>query len=155
MANYNEQMLAYIWIRQQLMNDSALTGYAPGGVWRGLAPNAVSTPFVIVQHQGGLDVITVNGLRMLVDMTFQVKAIGPGDAITTDITNSAAARIDALFGSPPGRPPSGFITVNAVNVGWLYTIYRTAPLVLDELVNGETWTSIGGMYRTQVSQIAA
>ena len=155
MANYNEQMLGYVWIRQQLENDSALTGYAPGGVWRALAPSGASAPYVIIQHQAGKDIVTWNGLRLIVDMTFQVKAVGPGDAITTDITNSAAARIDALFGSPPGRPPSGFIAINGTNVGWLYTIYHEQPLVLDELVNGEIWTNIGGMYRCQVSQIAA
>jgi hypothetical protein len=153
MSNYNEQMLAHIWLIQQLGADSTLLSYAPGGVWRGMAPAGEATPFVIISHQSGQDSLTNFGYRVLTTMTFQVKAVGPASATTA--INSAAARIDALLGSPPGRAAGGPIVVSSVQEGQMYAIYREQPFVLDEIVNGELWTNIGGLYRCQVGQVAS
>src|SRR5690349_11906047 len=101
MANYNEQMLAFIWLSQTLGGDSTLAGLAPGGVWRSLAPPQEAIPFVIMAHQAGADNVTLDGWRVLTEMTMQVKAVGP--ASMTDTLAQAAARIDRLLGGPPGR----------------------------------------------------
>jgi hypothetical protein len=153
MANYNEQMLAFIWLTQTLGGDSTLAGFAPGGVWRAVAPPDTPVPYVIMSHQAGGDVVTLDGYRVLTSMVIQVKAVGP--AGITDTINSAAARIDRLLGGPPGRAAGQTtIMVNAVAEGYMYDTHREQPLVVDETVNGEDWTNIGGFYRCQVGQIA-
>lgn len=148
----HELLLCYAALTNILGGDSLLAGYAPGGVFRSLAQPGTTTPYVIVSFQAGSDSVTMNGFRVLTLTTFQVKAVGP--ASNTDGLALATARIDTLLGSPPGFPPGGIpIVVNAVNAGWLYSIYRDAPLMVDELVSGELWTNAGGLYRMEVGQI--
>lgn len=95
----HEIMYGYQWLEATLSADSTLAGYAPGGVWRALAPPSSLAPYVIVAFHAGTDSVTMNGFRMLDDLVFQVKAVGPASE-TAQIT-SAAGRIDALIGSPP------------------------------------------------------
>lgn len=148
----HEIMLSYSWLVSTLQGDATLLSYAPGGVFRSLANPTTSTPYVIVSFQAGSDSVTMNAFRVLTGMTFQVKAVGP--ASNTAGLASASARIDALLGGPPSLPPGGVaITINSVNVGWLYSCYRDAPLSVDELVEGLLWTSVGGLYRLEIGQI--
>lgn len=148
----HEILLASAYLQTTLGGDSTLAGYAPGGVWRALAEPTSLTPYVIFEFQSGTDSVTMNGFRVLTRALFQVKAVGPAN--NTAGLASAAARIDALLGSPPNFPPGGTaIAINAVNVGWLYSIYRESPLMVDELVSGELWTNAGGLYRMEVGQI--
>lgn len=95
----SEVMYGIQWLVATLSADSTLAGYAPGGIWRGLAPPATTTPFVIVAHQAGTDSLTMNAFRLFSEIVYQVKAVGPA-SVTTQITN-AAGRIDQLIGSPP------------------------------------------------------
>lgn len=153
MPNYHESLLGYAFLSSTLSSDTALQGYAPGGVHRGLAPSGAAAPFVIMVHQAGSDSVTMNGFRMLVESLYQVKVVGPASLTTT--LALAAARIDRLLGSPPGVPASGAVVVNGVTEGQVLACYRQAPLALDELVNGEVWSNFGGLYRMLIEQIAS
>lgn len=152
MSNYNEVFLGFQFIYAMLSADSTLAGLAPGGVWRGLAPPGTATPYVVLVYQAGTDAVTMNGYRMIVDALYQVKAVGPANISET--IAAASARLDKLLGGPPSQPASGAVIINAVNEGQVLACYRQSPLMLDELVSGELWTSIGGLYRTEIEQIA-
>jgi hypothetical protein len=131
------------WLQAILGGDSALSGFAPGGVHRGLAPPGTATPYVIINAQAASDSITMNAFRLLVSALYQVIAVGPASAGTgtTGLAN-AAARIDALIGSPP--------TSGTVTGGYVAASYRQSPLFLDEVINGEMWSRIGGLYRLSI-----
>ena len=137
-----EATIAFQWLYTVLSGDSQLTALAPGGVWRSMAPPETSTPFVIFALQSATDSITMNAFRMLVEGLFQVKAVGPASE-STAIAN-AAARIDALIGSPP--------TSGTVTGGYIAASYRQSALSIDELVNGELWLNQGGMYHLTIEQ---
>lgn len=138
----HEVVIGYQYIYATLSPDSLLTGYAPGGIHRSLAPPETQPPFIVMNYQSGQDVLTQNVFRVMVSALFQVKCVGPASMITA--LANAAARIDALLGSPP--------TSGTVTGGLLAASYRESPVALDEIVNGETWTSIGGLYRTLIEQ---
>lgn len=135
-----ESAIALEWLYTTLSEDDALLSYAPGGVWRALAPDGTTTPFVIIAFQSGMDVLSMNVVRLMTDVLFQVKVVGPA-LITSQLFN-AADEIDTLL-----KRASGTVTG-----GTVLACYRESPLQLDELVNGEVWSNIGGLYRAAVQQ---
>lgn len=139
----HEVIIGYQWLLSTLSNDDALSTWATGGIWRNMAPPGTQPPYVIMAFQGGHDVITANAFRILNDLVFQVKAVGP--ASMTDVLAAIAARIDELIGSPPaaGTVPGGVVLSSN----------RESPLALDELVNGSHYSNLGGLYRLQIEQI--
>ena len=92
----------------------------------------------------------MNGYRMIDDMLFQVKAVGPASATAT--IASAAERIDVLLGGPSSLPASGPVSRLINRRRSHLACYRQTPLEVDELVNGELWTNMGGIYRLQIEQ---
>lgn len=137
-----EVMEGYRWIIATLSADSVLTGYAPGGIWRAMAKPETVPPFVVVTYQAGTDVTTMNAFRLFVDVLFQVRVVAP--ASNTDAIISCASRMDDLLGTPP---QSG-----ATAGGNISSCYRQSPLEYDELVSGELWTNVGGVYRLLIQQ---
>ena len=137
----HEVVIALEFLYSTLSGDTALAGYAPGGVWRGDAPPGTTTPFVAIEHQsGGVDTLTMNAYRVMSRPLFQVKAVGPTANLSA--TAQAAAEVDTLLKRTSGSAPGGLILV----------CYREEPLFLDSLINGEPWTDIGGLYRTEIQQ---
>jgi hypothetical protein len=55
---------------------------------------------------------------------------------------AAAARIDDLIGLASGTATGGLVL----------SCFRDSPLQLDELVNGNLWTNIGGLYRPYIQK---
>ena len=95
----HEILYGYEWLDSVLSADATLLADAPGGVWRALAPPSSAVPYVIMQHQSGSDVTTMNAFRLMSDLLFQIKIVGP--ASNTAGLVAGAARIDQLLGSPP------------------------------------------------------
>lgn len=143
----HEIMLGFEYLQSTLSGDATLASYAPGGVWRSLAPPSSAAPFVIVSHQASVDKLTMNAIRLWSEVVYQVKAVGPGNAAMIAQLVSAAAEIDALLKRPP-------VTTTTDGKGGILACYREQALELDELVDGELWTNIGGLYRLQIQQIA-
>lgn len=139
----HEIAAGFAWLYSTLSSDIALMSVAPGGVWRSLAEPESATPYVIMSYQAGSDSTTMNAFRLLVDALFQVKAVGPALEIASIAV--AAARIDALLGCPPGA--------GTTQGGYIAASYRQSPLEVDELVSGELWTNMGGLYRLQIQQM--
>lgn len=140
MSSGHEVMLGFQWIIGILGADTTLAGFAPGGVKRALAPPDTATPFVIVGYQAGSDVTTMNAFRVMSSLLFQVKASGPASG-TVALAN-AAEQIDVLLDQKSGTTTGGYVL----------SCSRQSPLEVDELVTGELWTNIGGLYRLQIEQ---
>lgn len=140
----HEIALSFEWLYSTLSGDSTLAGYAPGGVFRSLAPPTTATPFVIMSYQSGLDSLTMNAVRMMSELLFLAKAVGPATSMAGIV--NAASQIDVLLKRTSGTTVDG--------LGAILACYREQPLEVDEIVNGELWTNIGGLYRLQIEQIS-
>lgn len=147
----HESVLGFQWLYSTLSGDATLLGYAVGGIWRSLAPPEQATPFVIISHQSGSDVTNAFGVRIITEQLFQVKAVGPASNMAP--IASAAEQLDTLLGGTTSGPASGFITVSSVNIGKVLACWRQTQIAVDELVNGEVWTNLGGLYRMQIEQV--
>jgi len=152
MSGGHEIMLGYAYLSATLGPDATLQSLAPGGVNRAMAQPSTAIPYIIMAHQAGADTTTMNGFRVFSGLLYQVKAVGP--ATITATLAAAAARLDVLLGGPPNTPPQNVpIIIGNVTVGMLYTVYREQPLEADEMVTGEQWTNIGGLYRLWIGQV--
>jgi hypothetical protein len=136
----HESMLALQWFNTVLTGDSTLMSLVPGNIYRAMAPPNTVTPFIIIALQASTDVITMNGFRLITSLLYQVKAVGPSGVTAT--LAQAAARIDDLLG----------LTSGVVTGGAILSCIRDSPLQTDEIVNGELWTNIGGLYRIQIEK---
>lgn len=133
------------WLTSTLLADTTLASLAPGGVWRAMAPTTVSSsPFVTLNFQAGSDITTINGYRIWSSQLYQVRASGP--AKNTANIVQAASRLDTVLGGIIGHH------LTSITDGIIYSCIRESPLMLDELVNGEQWSNVGGLYRLQVQQ---
>jgi hypothetical protein len=138
----HEVGLGLLWLIATLEGDSTLAGYAPGGVHRGMAPVGTATPFIVVNYQTGHDVTTANKVRIMSNVTYQVKASGPVSQ-TADIV-SAAGRIDELLDNDETRniPVTG---------GLILDSSRDEPVAYDEEEGaGEQQTNFGGLYSLEI-----
>jgi hypothetical protein len=140
MSSGHEVLLGYEWLKAVLTGDSTLMGYATGGVFHSLAPPNTAPPFVIMSYQAGIDVTTLNAFRLMDELSYQVKVVGPVTLMST--LALAAERIDILLGLASGT----------ITGGYILSCYREQPLMMDELVNTEVWTNVGGLYRLQLEQ---
>jgi hypothetical protein len=140
----SEVGVALAWLYSTLKGDSTLTGYAPGGVWRGEAQPSTTPPFVVLIYlpSNSHDEVVFGGARAYSDLFFDVLACGPADAqrVAPVIVN-AAARIDTLL---------TVSTQTAITGGTILACFRSVPLEADPLINGETWTNMGGTYRIMI-----
>jgi hypothetical protein len=136
-----EPNIGFQAINALLANDVELLSVAPGRVRRGKAKPKSAIPYVIMSYQSGHDVLTATGVRIMLDATYLVKAVGP-ERLTESIFQ-AAARIDALLDTKNQSVPAG---------GFLLSGNRDSPVTYDEDVNGEQWLHAGGMYRLIVQQ---
>lgn len=137
----NEIDIAYQWMQATLANDTTLTGYAPGGVWRAEAEANTPAPYVTITYQPGRgrDEIAFGGVRPYSDLYFEVCAVGPVKALQNIV--SAALRIDALL--PVSQQ-------TAITGGMLLALYRAEPVETNPLIDGLRWNSNGGIYRVMV-----
>lgn len=136
----HEVGLGLLWIISTLSGDSTLAGYAPGGVHTGVAPVGTPTPFVVVNYQAGHDVTTANGVRIMSQVTYQVKASGLASEDTAII--NAAGRIDDLLDNKRNQSVTG---------GLILDSSRDEPVAYDEeLEAGVQQSNFGGLYSLEI-----
>lgn len=129
-----EVALAFAWLTSTLQADTALQGFAPGGVSRTFAQPKTVTPYIVMTFQAGTDSPVFGGYSHA-DLFFEVMAVGPASD-TASVVN-AAGRIKTLL----------FVDqYTAVSGGAILDCHRTQPMESDPLVDGEQWTGIGGVY---------
>jgi hypothetical protein len=136
----NEVDLGFQYFATQLSSDATLLGYAPGGGYRKQAPAKTLVPYWIAIYMSGTTTTNFGGIRGYVSLLYQVKAVGP-DSQTAQIA-SAAARIDALITTA---------TQITVTGGIIKSCIQQQPIEMDEPVEKEQWTNIGGLYRLMIT----
>lgn len=137
----NEIALGLAWINATLMGDSTMVALTPGGFHRAMAPPDTATPFVMYAWQSGADTTTANAFRLLSELTFQIRAVGPVSDMASVM--AVASQIDTLFGGPTSGITTG---------GIIDACYRQSPVMFDELVSGKQWSNIGGLYRLEIQR---
>lgn len=140
MAIVHESIVGLEFLIATLAGDSTLATYAPGGVFRVLAPPSTPPPYVIVASHSGADVLTINAVRMMSDLLYQVRVIGPSSMMSQ--IAGAAQEIDNLLGRTSG----------SANGGIVLACFRESPIQSDEELEGEMWVTLGGLYRLYVQQ---
>ncbi len=134
-----ESYAAFVWIKSEATADSALVAAASGGIYQGLAPLGVVSPFMSYNRQAGTDVNTVNQLRIYASILLQIKMVGPSSAYET--LAAGALRIDALFANRRN--------VGLPGGGGVLSSYRESEVAYEDpkLINGVQWSHLGGLYR--------
>lgn len=122
-----------------LSGDATLSGYAPGGVWRNIAPAGTDGVVVTFGQQSSVDTYTFSE-RAMVDMLYQVKAVAPGGSAGT--AWDAADRIDSLL-------TDGSLTIGS---GTVLRVRRQSSISLTETDGGETYQHVGGIYAITVQE---
>jgi hypothetical protein len=141
----SETAQAFSWVATTMQADSTLMAAATGGLYQGLAPVDTVAPFVLVVQQTGMDVLTMNANRLFVHILLQIKALGPsgpGGSYAALVT--IADRIDALFKSVRSVPLSS---------GGVLACWREQSLAYSELVNGQPWSHLGGLYHIELQGV--
>jgi hypothetical protein len=118
-----------------MTGDSPLVASATGGVWQGYANTSIIAPIALYTQQSGVDKLTLNAVRLWSSMKMQIKAVGPASQYAALVT--IADRIDALFGSVRN------VTLAS---GGVLDCYREQSIAYEELVNGQQWSHLGGIY---------
>lgn len=122
------------WLYSVLHADATLLAAAPGDVHADAAPRGTAFPLVIFSLQDAFDGMGVNGTRILVRATYQVKVVGQGASYNA--LDTAASRIDTLLHRTSG----------AVSGGTIYGCVRVEPLRYREDIDGVEYRHLGGFY---------
>ena len=141
----NEVYLGFVLIQSLLAPDTTLQGYAPGGVYRAMAPPETVAPYVTHALQSpGQDTMTAFKYRIMSNPLYQIKATGPA-ALTSQLAN-AEQQIDILLGGKSG------LKNQVVTGGIILACFRESAFQIDDpvLINGELYSSFGGLWRMQI-----
>lgn len=142
----NEIVLGLDFLFARLSADSTLASLAPGGVWRGMAPDPTVTPFIAFNMQSpGPDSLTLNAVRLMSRPLYRVLAAGPAKDTVSVV--AAANQLDVVLGGVQGLRNIG------VPGGYIASCYREMPWQQDEEVNAVLLTNIGGLYRLEIETI--
>ncbi len=129
---------AFTWLYGTLSGSRTLMSDCPGGVHRDLAPVGSATPYIIVSRAGGADVVTATATRIYSDDRYQVKVVGPASVWAT--IEAAYDLLDSLI-NQQGNYATG---------GTILSCYREQPFHVTELVDGQPWDNLGGLYRIEI-----
>lgn len=110
------------------------------GIYQDIAPTGTNPNYAVIGVQSpGQDVLTATAVRIFSVPLFRVLVTGP----TSDMANLSAAyaRTDTLIALIRNDAISG-----------VSACYRVSPLYLPqpELINGEPWVQLGGLYRMEI-----
>jgi len=126
------------WLYSVLSDDITLTGLVGSRIYGYVAPRTATYPLVIYQYQGGRDVAGVGATRILTNGVWLVKGVDHETSLTT--LKAIEGRIDALLHKASG----------SVADGQVLACVREEPFSLVEVIDGEQYRHLGGMYRVLV-----
>lgn len=131
---------AFEWLYQTLSADPILSGYVDSRIYRNLAPQKAEMPYVILQYQGGHDVRGVGPGRVMAQIIYVVKVVGPAAQYTA--LKAIADRVDGILHGASGQVADGEI------LGCV----RETSLDYEEMQAGVRYQHLGGQYRLYVQQ---
>ncbi len=128
-----------------LQADATLTALLPNGansIYRKVAPQAAinNPPFILINYQGGADVMGSFADRIMTSGLYQVACYGPDTMYSTLV--SVARQIDADLHRKSGTAEGSAIIAS----------YREQPIELNDPVTlpDQAWSRLGGLYRLLV-----
>lgn len=128
--------------------DTTLTPLASGGAWEGVGPVNAVPPYIVYQLDAASDVAGVAGIRLWHSGLYLVKVTGPAAGAGFAALVTIADAIDAALQLVGDR------TIGAASDGFLIRCEREGVIPIPpELVNGETWASLGALWRIQAKQL--
>ena len=132
------------YILTTLQADSTLMTDVNSQIYRAMAPQSAinKPPYILINYQGGSDVMGSFADRLMTTGLYQVAIYGP-DSLFLATLYPAAQRIDTDLHRTSGTAQGGTILA----------CYREQPLILSEVIAGsdQVWTRCGGLYRILVS----
>jgi len=136
-----ETARAHEWLYSVLSNDATLNSYVSGRIYRRLAPEGATMPYVIFQYQAGHDVQAVGPYRVMSQLVCVVKAVGLATTYAT--LKTIADRADALLQAASGTTADGRVL----------SCVRETPIDYEEVDAGVRYQHLGGQYRLYVQPI--
>lgn len=128
MSTIVETPEVYKWLRART------NALAPGGAWRGVAPDKCATPFIVYNLVSGLDKSGAAHVHLWQEGVYAVQVVGP-DADIDDVNAVAQAVNDALDLSN-GNTASATIIRCA----------RVEDIEYTETSNGVQWAHVGARW---------
>lgn len=145
-----ESFRAETWLYATLAADTGVGGVnhattgANGRIYSYLAPASATTyPQVILNYQGGADVMGVGAVRVMNSMLYQVKVIGKGTAPNFGFIKALADRIDTLLHAAAGTTADGRIL----------SCVREQSISYVEVSGSDVFSHLGGLYRLQAQKL--
>lgn len=140
-----EAALGLSFFLTTLRADSTLVNLSPGGFRHGAMPVGSAYPGTIVQFQSGIDVITTNARRLMVNALYQVKAVGLLEDPQPVV--DLASQIDVVLGGDQGLK-----NISIPN-GYVLSCYRESQLFYPDIdKSGVQFMHLGGLYRVRIQQ---
>ncbi len=136
-----ETARAHEWLYTVLSGDATLQGLVDTRIYRRLAPEGATMPFVIFQYQGGSDLTALGPYRILSSLVCVVKAVGT--VATYGTLKQIADRVDTLLQAGSG------VTLD----GRVLSCVREIPIDYEELDAGVRYQHLGGQYRLLVQPL--
>ena len=121
----------------KLAGDATLTGLAPGGVFREVAPQGVDEPFIIVQQMTHEDQYLLRRQAAFESVLYLVKVVQ--QSMSASGVQAAADRIQALL-------QNGSLTITGYTLTLLQREERIATVEIDE-DRDLRYQHRGGLYR--------
>lgn len=128
----SEVLVASRWLYDTLQD------VAPGGAWSDVAPPHVKDPYIVFSMTDANDVRVVDGIRVLTDALYTVKAVAETETYAG--LETYASQIDTALHNASSVVTDGLIV-------WCV---RERPVAYSETTDGLTYKHLGGMYRLQV-----
>jgi hypothetical protein len=129
------------FIKAKLASDGTLMAMLPGSIRLGMAPSGTTQPWIVLDLQANHDTLTMNAVRIISHLLFQVRVVGLAANAATLF--QAAARADDLLKRTSGTSTGSNIL----------GCYREESILFSELINGVQWQHCGGLYRSIVQQV--
>lgn len=121
-----------------LDGDATLTALVTG-VWADVIPDAEQLPAVVFAAASGVDVITVDGNRLLHRATYAVKVVAQTDSFGGTL-EEAADRVDTILSGLAGQTIDGVTIAKNVIRAETIRYIESAP-------GGKPYRHLGGIYQ--------
>ena len=123
----------------RLASDPELAALVGGRIYEGIAPPGTEYPLVLFNVQSATDLLGAGAARLWMNALVQVKAVGPGAASEL---SPIADRLDALL--HVAEP----VVVSLDGKSYqIHGSHRERAIGYDEVVAGQVYWHLGGLYR--------
>lgn len=137
MATITETTRVLDWLR------ATINPLASNRVYRDIAPDATTTPYVVVSLMSARDVAGAAGIRLWQDGLYLVRVVGKASQWTAMV--SLADAIDTALQLATGNTADGTI-IRAV---------REMSIAYSEVIGAEVWSHLGGQWRIYTKRTGA